>query len=563
MLTNTLPQGNSAQYAFDSFLAVHGIDKVKQIVDSYDSMAYRTGKSSASAMVRDYFKNQGVIIDESILDSSIKYVAKKEGRIIPLDDQKTIDLESKVEKNVIPTHTATSAAAASSASRQNEYGRNGEVNVSASGRAYPADRKSYAAIHPTSNKGPRYSGFRRFAKVAASVALVTYIANAFSGVVPQIKNYLGTRAAAAQGLSVDEQLRQLEFYEKAQAEREKSKTKGKTQPPNIATVVAATPPTAATAASGTASPTDIDEQLRILEFYEKAQQARESKKPGAAKSAKKASAAAVKANLSYKTIDDVANIKDDDSLPWVYKHRTEHHDEFGKKKFSELEADVQAWYSLQPIKLSFSKDKDQYFVSLRMKSTYALQDAGTFKGGIKVSGKWVYGIDLGKKDFGKERLVPITEQQYEDLVAGKLPRQWMKYRIERETPSDRTVRHLYSSVNLDKAHGKEPIVEKARVTPPAPTPPSPTPTPPPPPSAPTPPPPPPAPAPPPQQPAPPAPQQPAAPVVKDDDVLLRPEHLTDTIPGITYTPPKIKREAKPKQPFFNIFADYEKNLQAP
>ena len=76
---NTSPQILAPQNSFDNFLATHGKDKVKQIVDSYDTMVSVKGKAEASELITKYFG-----IDQAILDSSIKYVTKSEGRIIPV-----------------------------------------------------------------------------------------------------------------------------------------------------------------------------------------------------------------------------------------------------------------------------------------------------------------------------------------------------------------------------------------------------------------------------------------------------------------------------------------------
>jgi len=153
-----------------------------------------------------------------------------------------------------------------------------------------------------------------------------------------------------------------------------------------------------------------------------------------------ATVAPAAAKATVKKADLVKEVADHSTYKWVFKQRGSEHDEYSPlrtKKFSELSPDVQAWYSLQPIKVEFKSEAPKYFVAIAMKTTYKGTDKGKFMGAVKL-GKWNYGLT-----FDNQKIIPVTKDLLEALRNGKILPQSMMY----QSDDMNRILNIYASVN--------------------------------------------------------------------------------------------------------------------
>ena len=427
---NALPQRTVPQYlSFNDFLTTHGMDKVKQIVDSYDTMAARNGKAIAAEQIRKFFD-----ISPDILNSAINYVSgnegriipldqyerpKKEGRIIPLDEQRK-DLEAEVRKGHTSTVTPIEAAKNYGVPRQAEYVKPTDVIPITRTRTYPVSTNQAGIRIPKPSRSYRRWG----AITAASLAALTYFANPFSGLMGRTNiTNIEIRPAYANGPTVDDHRKYLEFVrgkvkealEKGQAPAQKGVAPAQGPAP-VAPVVPVT------------------------------------QAPGPAPSPATPVVQATPPVSPQPTLQDL--VKDHSKVKWSYNQAEEQHAKYikGEVKYADLFDRIKAWFSLKTPKSQLKQDGEKYGIEINQLTSYKQADLSDFYVGVKVAGKWHY-AQRPNADF----LVGLTKQEH-DALKGATNRvgQVIFYKIEEK--DGKPLVKIFASLNYEKKP-KKPVDE--------------------------------------------------------------------------------------------------------
>lgn len=413
-----------ASNAFDAFLAKHGIGKVKQIVDAHDTMlsAYRS-KDKAAEVILDGYREMDikqpdeakrVNLNLAILDDAIRYVTKKEGRIIPVGEEK--GLEAKVNGTDASTLVPITQSTTYTQPREQEVyervpkkqagnvvpisyaggTRRHQRRANVSGRQivhYEPTNPSSASVDSVISHGyKRTFGARRGLRVAASLALV-YLVNTFSG-LSGVTQYEARSAEPDPLARVESQLRKYEELEKKVLEKAKKK-KAEEEAAKASPV------------APTATPAPVQPQAQLI--------------------------AAVAQGVAPTAADH-------STYNWKFNQRSEDRNS----------PEMRAWYSLQPYKVQFRDDK-QYFVGVTLGSSYDGADKNEFFGGMRL-GKWFLGLKLGNEE---QNIIEVSEQVYNALKGGRLKPQSMMYKLDDPKKELR----IYASVNPGKKKQAKPKEE--------------------------------------------------------------------------------------------------------
>lgn len=133
---------------------------------------------------------------------------------------------------------------------------------------------------------------------------------------------------------------------------------------------------------------------------------------------------------------------------WQYNQSTEEHDKFlkGEVKYAGLTDRVKAWFSLKRPQAELKQDGNNYQVNVNPVTTYRANDLADFKFGVKVGGKWLYGLAPNTNSA-----IQVPEDVYKTLQAQKNPvSQVVFYKLDTSDPN-KPVITIHSSLNYDRS----------------------------------------------------------------------------------------------------------------
>ena len=298
-------------------------DKIKQIADSYDTMSRAYGKDKAGELIKNHFG-----IDEKTLNEYLTLVTKKEGRIIPIDEQKK-DLETRVKslKNgELKTNYATNG----------QYDR--KVVPISSARNYGTKTtpiSTHRRVDGVVNSGYRSLTAKLKHAVAAGLT-VAYLLNPIGGLMHgTYGQYMGgARSAYAQSAETQAQMERLK---KIQDRIAQAQAPAQPAPPTAAPPVPSPAPTPAITTPATSA-----SQKYTFNFNQHTDEHEKYRK--------------------------------------------------GEIKYANLSDRVNAWYSLKNPEAELKEESGKYFVQAKPKTEYKRRDLGEFNFGVKVGGEWYFGL---------------------------------------------------------------------------------------------------------------------------------------------------------------------------